>query len=246
MPIKSRWSRISMFQFHLDSKWIKSIFIQDWSTNTLSYECSNAAHTELNRQDWRPSCHTETLSGNIQKQGWLGGPWPLLSWWGIQASLGPQSQGPLSLSHSYQPLQCWDPGRERKREREITKAQEQRTTGRRETVTCFQIIPLRQNKRIFICFLRLVDWLRETKWVEYGIIFHYGLTPDTGKRCASELQPSTPFERLLRLHVLIYIRRQTRVLNLFLGGKFRILRGKQQRYKLNYDNLNTPLVFLHK
>lgn len=41
-------------------------------------------------------------------------PWPLLSWWGIRASLGPQSQAPLALSHSYQPLRCWDPERERK------------------------------------------------------------------------------------------------------------------------------------
>ncbi len=143
-----------------------------------------------------------------------------------------------AISHS-------DAGIQGERERVVTEAKQQRKTASERGEPHFSLIHSYETKSVcFICLFRPVDWLRERTWADARSLAGYlhlrccftGLTEAywlltqikgaTG--CLLELQLNASLWHLLQLHRVIYIYRQTQVLHLLLGGKCRIIVGKQQ------------------
>ncbi len=117
--------------------------------------------------------HRDSMRGNSER-GLTRRPWPLLSWWGIRVSLGPQSQGPLALSHSLSATAMLG-SREREKEWLLKQSSRERQQIERRASFVPKFIPVRRNQRaLFVSLCLSIDCERRT-WADARSLAGYSI-----------------------------------------------------------------------
>lgn len=129
------------------------------------------SHRAQNRQNWRPSCHTETLWGDIQKGGWLAVAFTfLVGDSGFSGASVPGASGFVTQLSATAMLGS----REREKEWLLKESSRERQQVRGEP-HLFLIHSCETKSACFICLFRPVDWLRERTWADARSLAGYSI-----------------------------------------------------------------------